>query len=37
MVSRLLSRWKAQGLVSTGRESVTVHNPQTLLNRTEIE
>jgi CRP-like cAMP-binding protein len=36
-VSRLLSRWKAQGLVSTGREFVTLHNPQALLNLAEIE
>lgn len=36
-VSRLLSRWKAQGIVSTGREFVTVHNPQALLNLAEIE
>jgi CRP-like cAMP-binding protein len=36
-VSRLLSRWKAQGFVSPGHRSVTVHNPQALLDLTEIE
>jgi CRP-like cAMP-binding protein len=36
-VSRLLSRWKAQGFVSTGREFIKVHHPQALSNLTEIE
>jgi len=34
-VSRLLCRWKVEGIVSTGRRAVMVHNPQALAEYSE--